>query len=411
MPLTDTAIRGAKPKEKPYKLSDIQGLYLLVHPNGSKYWRFRRTINGKDTTRALGSYPLMTLAEARAARDELLRSLAQGIDPLHSKTENVVTFEEIAREWHSRKKAWSAQHSLSVIRGFEMHLFPSLGSSSLKALSTQDLLAPLRAVESTGKLELASRLQQRITSIMRYAVQSGLIKYNPAQELSGAIEVGKSEHRPALPLERIPELLFKIDHYSGRRLTKLAVNLNLLTFIRSSEFRFARWSEVSEEHAIWEIPAQREEIEKVRYSFRGSKMNTPHLVPLSRQAMEILSQIRLLSGDEALIFPGDHYQYKPMSENTINKALRTMGFDTKTEVCGHGFRAMACSALIESGLWSRDAVERQMSHQERNSVRAAYIHKAEHMEERRPMLQWWSDYLDTCREGFIPPYAFKWQTK
>lgn len=411
MPLTDAAIRGAKPKEKPYKLSDIQGLYLLVHPNGSKYWRFRRTINGKDTTRALGSYPLMTLAEARAARDVLLRSLVLGIDPLHSKTEKVVTFEEIAREWHSRKKAWTAQHSLSVIRGFEMHLFPSLGSSSVKALSTQDLLAPLRAVESTGKLELASRLQQRITSIMRYAVQSGLIKYNPAQELSGAIEVGKSEHRPALPLERIPELLFKIEHYSGRRLTKLAVNLNLLTFIRSSEFRFARWSEVSEEHAIWEIPAQREEIEKVRYSFRGSKMNTPHLVPLSRQAMEILNQIKLLSGDETLIFPGDHYQYKPMSENTINKALRTMGFDTKTEVCGHGFRAMACSALIESGLWSRDAVERQMSHQERNSVRAAYIHKAEHMEERRPMLQWWSDYLDTCREGFIPPYAFKWQTK
>jgi len=138
-------------------------------------------------------------------------------------------------------------------------------------------------------------------------------------------------------------------------------------------------------------------------------MNTPHLVPLSRQAMELLSQIKLISGDEALIFPGDHYQYKPMSENTINKALRTMGFDTKSEVCGHGFRAMACSALIESGLWSRDAVERQMSHQERNSVRAAYIHKAEHMEERRPMLQWWSDYLDACMSGFIPPYAFKWQ--
>ncbi|MGP3224909.1 tyrosine-type recombinase/integrase [Serratia nevei] len=409
MPLTDTAIRGAKPKEKPYKLSDAQGLYLLVHPNGSKYWRFRRTIGGKDTTRALGSYPLMTLAEARASRDELLRSLAQGIDPLHSKTEKVSSFEEIAREWHSRKKAWSAQHSLSVIRGFEMHLFPAIGSLPINTLNTQDLLSPLRTVESTGKLELASRLQQRITSIMRYAVQCGLIKYNPAQDLTGAIETGKSTHRPALPLDRIPELLLKIENYSGRRLTKLAVHLNLLTFIRSSEFRFARWGEINEEHAIWEIPAQREEIEKVRYSFRGSKMNTPHLVPLSRQAMELLSQIKLISGDETLIFPGDHYQYKPMSENTINKALRTMGFDTKSEVCGHGFRAMACSALIESGLWSRDAVERQMSHQERNSVRAAYIHKAEHMEERRPMLQWWSDYLDACKSGFIPPYAFKWQ--
>ncbi|MCW6542985.1 tyrosine-type recombinase/integrase [Yersinia ruckeri] len=411
MPLTDTAIRGAKSKDKPYKLSDAQGLYLLVHSNGSKYWRFRRVINGKDTTRALGSYPLMTLAEARAARDILLKSLTLGIDPLHTKKEKVNTFEEIAREWHSRKKTWSAQHSLSVIRGFEKYLFPVIGQFSIGELTTQDLLEPLRTVESAGKLELASRLQQRITSIMRYAVQCGLIKYNPAQELSGVIETGKSTHRPALPLERIPELLLKIDNYCGRRLTKLAVNLNLLTFIRSSEFRFSRWSEINEEHAIWEIPAQREEIEKVRYSFRGSKMKTPHIVPLSHQAITLFGQIKLLSGDGTLIFPGDHYQYKPMSENTINKALRTMEFDTKTEVCGHGFRAMACSALIESGLWSRDAVERQMSHQERNSVRAAYIHKAEHMEERRPMLQWWADYLDACRDGFIPPYAFKWEKK
>ncbi|WP_390901213.1 tyrosine-type recombinase/integrase [Serratia liquefaciens] len=175
----------------------MQGLYLLVHPNGSKYWRFRRTISGKDTTRALGSYPLMTLAEARASRDELLRSLAQGIDPLHSKTEKVSSFEEIASEWHSRKKTWSAQHSLSVIRGFEMHLFPAIGSFPINTLNTQDLLSPLRTVESTGKLELASRLQQRITSIMRYAVQCGLIKYNPAQDLTGAIETGKSTHRPA----------------------------------------------------------------------------------------------------------------------------------------------------------------------------------------------------------------------
>ena len=409
MPLTDTAIRNAKPKEKPYKLSDAQGLYLLIHTNGSKYWRFRRTINGKDTTRALGQYPIMSLAEARKARDEFLKSLAQGNAPLHAKPAKIISFEENAREWHTRKKAWTAQHASNVLRAFETHLFPAIGSQPINHLTTQDLLVPLRAIEDSGKLELASRLQQRTTSIMRYAVQNGIIKYNPAQELAGAIETNKSQHRPALPLERISELLSKIDNYKGRNLTRIAVNLNLLVFIRSSELRFARWDEVNKEHSIWEIPAQREELEKVRFSHRGSKMKTPHLVPLSIQAMKLIEELKLISGEEVLMFPGDHYQNKPISENTINKALRTMGFDTKTEICGHGFRAMACSALIESGRWSRDAVERQMSHQERDSVRAAYIHKAEHMEERRPMLQWWADYLDACRQEFIPPFAFKWQ--
>lgn len=410
MPLTDTGIRSSKPKDKPYKLSDSNGLYLLVHSNGSKYWRFRRTINGKDTTRALGMYPIMTLAEARKARDEFLKSLSQGIDPLHADKEKIASFEEIARQWHARKKTWSSLHSLNVMRAFETHLFPEIGSKAINRLTTQDLLAPLRAIEETGKHELASRLQQRTTSIMRYAVQSGLIKYNPAQELTGAIETHKSQHRPALPLERIPELLQKIDSYSGRNLTKIAVKLNLLIFIRSSELRFSRWTEINKEHRLWEIPANREELEKVRFSYRGSKMKMPHLIPLSNQALVLIKELEALSGDEVLMFPGDHYQHKPMSENTINKALRMMGFDTKTEICGHGFRAMACSALIESGRWSRDAVERQMSHQERNSVRAAYIHKAEHMEERRPMLQWWADYLEACRGKFIPPYAFNWES-
>lgn len=325
----------------------------------------------------------MSLAEARKARDELLKSLSLGIDPLHTPQEKIISFEDIAREWHARKKTWSTLHSLNVIRAFETHLFPAIGNKPITQLTTQDLLAPLRAIEEEGKNELASRLQQRTTSIMGYAVQGGLIKYNPAQELTGAIETHKSQHRPALPLERIPELLNRIENYRGRNLTKIAVKLNLLIFIRSSELRFSRWSEINKEHLLWEIPAHREELEKVRFSYRGSKMKMPHLIPLSIQALALIEELEPLSGDEVLMFPGDHYQHKPMSENTINKALRTMGFDTKTEVCSHGFRAMACSALIESGKWSRDAVERQMSHQERNSVRAAYIHKAEHMEERR----------------------------
>ncbi len=285
-------------------------------------------------------------------------------------------------------------------------MFDAIGKRNIADLKTQDLLKPLKAVEMSGRLEVAARLQQRTTSIMRFAVQSGLIDYNPAQELAGAIATAKRQHRASLDFDRIPELLHRIDSYTGRPLTRLAVELTLLVFIRSSELRFARWSEVDFETAMWTIPGEREPLEGVKHSHRGSKMRTPHLVPLSHQALAILEKIKRLSGNRELIFVGDHDSRKPMSENTVNKALRVMGYDTKVEVCGHGFRAMACSTLVESGLWSRDAVERQMSHQERNSVRAAYIHKAEHLGERRLMLQWWADYLDANREKGVSPFDF-----
>ncbi|CAD5753448.1 phage integrase [Escherichia coli] len=208
------------------------------------------------------------------------------------------------------------------------------------------------------------------------------------------------------------ELLGRIgDYQQGRELTRLTEVLTLHLFIRSSELRFARWSEIDFRHKIWTIPATREAIDKVRFSGRGAKMRTPHIVPLSRQAIALLKQIQELSGHLDLVFPGDHNPYKPMSENTTNRALRLMGYDTKTEICGHGLRAMACSALVESDLWSRDTVERQMSHQERNSVRAAYVHKAEHLEARKAMMQWWSDYLDVCREGYVAPYIYARQHK
>ena len=272
-------------------------------------------------------------------------------------------------------------------------------------MKTRDLLVPIKAVESSGRLEVAARLQQRTTAIMRFAVQSGLIDYNPAQEIAGAVATAKRQHRAALELN-LPELLYRIDRYSGRLLTQLAVELTLLVFISSSELRFARWSEVDFENAMWTILGEREPLEGVKHSQRGSKMKTPHLVPLSRQALAILEKIKGMSGNRELIFVGDHDPRKPLSENTVNKALRVMGYDTKTEVCGHGFRTMACSSLIESGLWSRDAVERQMSHQERNSVRAAYIHKAEHLGERRLMVQWWADYLDANREKGVSPFDY-----
>lgn len=413
MALTDIKVRSAKPQEKEYTLVDGDGMFLLVHPNGSKYWRFRFRFGGKQHLIAFGVYPETSLADARQKREEARRLVAAGIDPREHKravkeeqAKEAITFESVAREWHATNKKWSEEHSRRVLKSLEDNLFPTIGKRSIEELKTRDLLAPIKVVEATGRLEVASRLQQRTTAIMRYAVQSGLIDYNPAQEMAGAVASSNRVHRPALELKRLSELLRRIDGYTGRPMTRLAVELTLLIFIRSSELRFARWSEIDFETSMWTIPAERETIEGVKHSQRGSKMRTPHLVPLSQQALAILKHVHKLSGEGDFVFIGDHDHRKPMSENTVNKALRVMGYDTKVEVCGHGFRTMACSSLIESGLWSRDAVERQMSHMERNSVRAAYIHKAEHLDERRLMLQWWADFLDANRAREVSPYDF-----
>ncbi|MCA5933489.1 integrase arm-type DNA-binding domain-containing protein [Pectobacterium versatile] len=413
MALTDTKVRSAKPEAKEYSLVDGDGMFLLIHPNGSKYWRFRFRFGGKQHLMAFGVYPETSLADARQKREEARRLVAAGVDPREHKravkeeqAKEVITFESVARDWHASNQKWSESHSGRVLKSLEDNLFDAIGKRNIAELKTRDLLIPIKAVEMSGRLEVAARLQQRTTAIMRFAVQSGLIDYNPAQEIAGAVATAKRQHRAALELNRIPELLHRIDTYTGRPLTRLAVELTLLVFIRSSELRFARWSEVDFENAMWTIPGEREPLEGVKHSHRGSKMRTPHLVPLSRQALLILEKIKSMSGNRELIFVGDHDPRKPMSENTVNKALRVMGYNTKVEVCGHGFRTMACSSLIESGLWSKDAVERQMSHQERNSVRAAYIHKAEHLGERRLMLQWWADYLIANREKRISPFEF-----
>ncbi len=363
---------------------------------------------------AFGVYPETSLVDARQKREEARKLVAAGIDPREHKravkeeqVKEAITFESVAREWHTANKKWLEDHSRRVLKSLEDNLFPAIGKRSIEELKTRDLLAPIKVVEAAGRFEVASRLQQRTTAIMRYAVQSGLIDYTPAQEMAGAVASSNRVHRPALELNRLPELLHRIDGYMGRPLPRLAVELTLLIFIRSSELRFARWSEIDFETAMWTIPAEREAIEGVRHLQRGSKMRTPHLVPLSRQVLAILKEVHKLSGDRDFVFIGGHDPRKLMSENTVNKALRVMGYDTKVEVCGHGFRMMACSSLIESGLWSRNAVKRQMSHMERNSVRAAYIHKAEHLDERRLMLQWWADYLDVNREKSISPFDFE----
>ena len=388
-----------------------------MHKNGSKYWRCNYRFDGKYKTEAFGVYPMVTLAQARDKRHQLRKLVSQGIDPAAERqgqkleSSGQTLFEAVARAWHKSNQKWNPDHSVRVLRSLETHIFPSLGARDIKELKTQNLLEPVKTVANAGNYELASRVQQRIAAVMRYAVQHGMIEYNPAADLAGVVPTRKVNHRAALDFEHIPQLLTRISVYDGRPLTKLAVELTLLVFIRSSELRFARWSEIDFERKLWTIPAERQPIDGVKFSERGSKMRTPHLVPLSEQAITVLRLISFYSAKRELVFPGDHDPLKPISENTINNALRRMGYDTQKEVCGHGFRSMACSALIESGQWSKDAVERQMSHQERNSVRAAYIHKAAHLDERRLMMQWWANFLDINRKGFVSPFEFGKQSE
>jgi len=410
MSLNDTKIRSLKPSAKPFKVSDAHGLYLLVNPCGSRLWYLKYRINGKETRLGLGAWPVVSLADARQQREGIRRMLAQNINPARQRIAARApsdAFRAVALSWHKSNRTWSENHAARLLATLNNHVFPVIGHLSVTELKTRHFIDLLKGIEKKGLLEVASRIRQHLCNIMRYAVHQDLIEHNPAANFEGVTAPPVTRHYPALPLERLPDFLARIDGYQqGRELTRLAVSLTLHLFIRSSELRFARWTEIDFRNKIWTLPATREAIAGVRYSGRGAKMRTPHIVPLSRQAIVILKRIKETSGDRELVFPGDHNPYKPMCENTVNKALRLMGYDTKKEICGHGFRAMACSALMESGLWSQDAVERQMSHQERNSVRAAYIHKAEYLDARKAMMQWWSDYLDMNRVEYVAPYIY-----
>ncbi len=412
MSLTDAKIRTLKPSDKPFKVSDSHGLYLLVKPGGSRHWYLKYRINGKESRIALGAYPAVSLSDARQQREGVRKMLALNINPVQqraaergSRTPDKV-FKNVALAWHKSNRKWSQNTADRLLASLNNHIFPVIGNLPVSELKPRHFIDLLKRIEEKGLLEVASRTRQHLSNIMRHAVHQGLIDTNPAANLGGVTTPPVRRHYPALPLERLPDLLERIGAYhQGRELTRLAVLLMLHVFIRSSELRFARWSEIDFTNRVWTIPATREPIIGVRYSGRGAKMRMSHIVPLSEQSIAILKQIKDITGNNELIFPGDHNPYKPMCENTVNKALRVMGYDTKKDICGHGFRAMACSALMESGLWAKDAVERQMSHQERNTVRMAYIHKAEHLEARKAMMQWWSDYLEACRESYAPPYT------
>jgi integrase len=416
IPLSDLQCRTAKTRERAYKLFDGGGMYLFVKPNGVKTWRLKYTKpSGKEGTLIIGNYPIVTLSVARRKRDEAKALLLDNLDPMEEKKKAKIVaqraallFETVALEWHAdMSRRWTEGHAKTVMSRLRTHVFPLIGQRPIAELDTHDLLEITQRIKERGTMDVALRVQNYLSTIMRGAKRARQINMNPALDLAGSIHAPRTIHRPALSLNRLPELLQRIDNYNGRELTRLAVLLTLHVFVRSSELRFARWSEFDLQRAMWEIPDTRAPIEGVRNSTRGTKMNGDiQMVPLSPQVIEILERLRSLSRFSELVLPGDHKYWKPMSENTVNTMLRNVGYDTSKDVCGHGFRTMACSALLESGLWTDAAIERQMSHKERNRVRAAYIHKAEFLEQRRLIMAWWSNYIDANRHGHVTPHEF-----
>ncbi len=284
---------------------------------------------------------------------------------------------------------WAPGHAKTVLSRLKTHVVLLLGARAIVELDTYDLMQPLEAVTKRGIIDVALRIKNYLQSIVREAKRLRLIMANAAHDLDGSIKRPRVTHRPALPLSRLPEVQARIDGYKGHPPTRLTVMLSLHVFVRSSELRFARRDEFDLNRGIWEITDTRPALDGVPFSTRGTKMaGDIHVVPLSPQAVGLLEQIHAITGKFDLGFAGNAKPWKPMSENTVNAALRTMGYDNKVDICGQGFRAMACSALVESGLWSETAIERQMSHKERNNVRAAYTHKIEFLEERRMIMTW-----------------------
>lgn len=391
MSLTDTAIRNAKLQDKQYKLTDEKGMYLLVNKAG-KYFRLDYRFGRARKTLALGVYPEVKLAEAREKRDEARKMIANGVDPgLLRKVNKSIqaeqvesTFEAIAREWHMKFSSnWAESHARKILRRFELYLFPWLGTRPIADISPPELLAVLRKIENKGILETAHRAQQNCGQVFRYAIATGRAERDPSADLRGALAPAKHERMATITEpKKIAELLRAIYGYEGTSVAKGALKLAPLVFVRPGELRHAEWSEIDLDSAEWRIPAEK------------MKMKAPHIVPLSSQAVEVLTEIWPITGKGRYVFPSVRTNARPMSENTVLAALRRMGF-TKEEMSGHGFRAMASTVLHEQG-WPSDIIERQLAHAERNSIKAAYNH-AQHLPERRKMMQAWADYLEELK--------------
>ena len=403
MPLTDTTLRKAKPTDKTQKLFDGGGLFLEITPAGGKRWRQKYRFGGKEKLLAHGTYPEVTLAEARDRREAARKLLANGVDPGEQrKAEKAAgeeraanNFEAVAREWHGKfSKGWAKSHADKIMGRLENDLFPWLGSRPVAEIKAPELLRCLRRIESRGALETAHRVLQNAGQVFRYAIATGRADRDPSADLRGALAPWKPQHYPA-PTDpaAVGELLRAIKGYTGGNVVKAMLRLAPLVFVRPGELRQAEWAEIDLEAAEWNIPAHK------------MKMREPHLVPLSRQALEILTDLQPLTGNRAHVFPGGHDPRKAMSENALNAALRRMGYD-KTTMTAHGFRAIARTLLDEELGFRPDYIEHQLAHAVRDPNGRAY-NRTSHLAERRKMMQAWADYLDRRRDDTGKVLEFK----
>ena len=394
MKLNARQVDAAKPREKAYKLADGAGLYLEVVPSGSRYWRMKYRFNGKEKRMAFGVYPAVSLAQARALRDDAKKKLAEGIDPsLAKKEEKLVrdvqlnnTFQAVALEWHGTKVSrWSEGYASDIIEAFNKDIFPYIGQQPVNEIKPLVLLNVLRRIESRGATEKAKKVRQRCSEVFRYAIVTGRAEYNPAADLTSAMSGHESKHYPFLTVEELPDFFEALAGYTGSPLVVLAARLLILTGVRTGELRGAFWSEFDLEKAVWEIPAER------------MKMKRPHLVPLSSQALEIVQQLKVMSGQYPLVFPGRNDPRKTMSEASINQVFKRIGYTGR--VTGHGFRHTMSTILHEEG-FNTAWIETQLAHVDKNAIRGTYNH-ALYLEGRREMMQWYADYINANHNSCI----------
>lgn len=392
MPLTDTAIKNAKPKEKSYKLTDGDGLYLLVHPNGGKYWRMKYLYVGKEKLLSFGTYPEISLVDARSKRLDARKLLANGADPRGARKEEKRkavydasnTFASVANEWFEvNRPKWTDDHAARLWRRLEANIISEFGDRPITEVKALDLLDALRKIEKRGATELTHRLLQICSVIFRYAVLTGRISYNPAGDLRGALIPHKATNHPTITSRELPDFLKKLEAIETSVQNKLAIRLLLLTFIRQGELRQGKWEDVDFVAKEWRLPSE------------TTKMREEHIVPLAEQTIAVLKELKEITGYGELMFPSQQRRRNAiMSENTINQIIHKMGY--KDKLVGHGFRALASTTLNEMG-FQPDVIERQLAHMERNKIRAAY-NRAEYLPQRREMMQKWADFLDSKRK-------------
>lgn len=387
MKLNAKQVEACKPKEKAYKLADGGGLYLLINPNGSKYWRLKYRVAGKEKLLAIGVYPDVSLAKAREKRNAARQVVIEGGDPSQNKQQEKLarqgesegTFEKIAREWYQRRyDRWSESYRKEMMATFEVDVFPFIGHRPIAEIKPLELMAVLSKLEQRGATEKMRKVRQRCGEVWKYAIVTGRAEYNPAPDLASAMTPHKREHYPHLNVIELPEFLQTLTSYSGSMQVKLAMKLLILTGTRPGELRQAEWAEIDLDKALWEIPASK------------MKMRRSHMVPLSSQAVDILKQMQPISGRYQHVFPGRIQSTKPISEMTLNVLIRRIGYGGRAT--GHGFRHTMSTILHEQG-FNTAWIEIQLAHVDKNSVRGTYNH-AQYLDGRRDMLQWYSDYME-----------------